>query len=130
MHNQMLQDRKAEINQRFERALTNDIVSEQFPMPKFVYVFHQELKSVSIINMEEKTSECVSIDMKNGIPHNFMSIQLGVKNPRAFIIGGGELRGLPDTMLQCRELMKKDDGTYYFKQKRRMRYPRQGHALA
>lgn len=47
------------------------------------------------------------------------------------MIGGGDFKNLPDSMFQCRELLKpleSDKFPFYFKNKKRMQYARHGHS--
>jgi len=54
-------------------------------------------------------------------------IQIGSVNPRVFLIGGGDYKSLPDSMFQCREMIKAQN--YYFVMKKNMTYARHGHSL-
>lgn len=47
------------------------------------------------------------------------------------MLGGGDYKTLPDTMYQCREIVKKFNSASYnlqFDEKKRMRYARHGHS--
>jgi len=58
-------------------------------------------------------------------------VQVGIKDPRCYMLGGGDYKTLPDSMYQCRELTKKFNSATYnlqFVEKKRMRYARHGHS--
>jgi hypothetical protein len=58
-------------------------------------------------------------------------VQIGIDEPRVFMLGGGDYKTLPDSMYQCRELVKKFNSQTYnlqFEEKKRMRYARHGHS--
>lgn len=58
-------------------------------------------------------------------------VQVGANNPRCYMLGGGDYKTLPDTMYQCRELVKKFNSATYnlqFNEKKKMKYPRHGHS--
>ena len=54
-------------------------------------------------------------------------IQVGNVNPRVFLIGGGDYKTLPDSMFQCREMLRGQ--SCYFVQKKNLQYARHGHSL-
>jgi hypothetical protein len=59
-------------------------------------------------------------------------IQVGTESVRVFMIGGGDYKALPDSMFQCRELIKPFDNNKFawqFKNRRRMQYARHGHSV-
>ena len=71
------------------------------------------------------------VDFKGNFPHNFQMIQVGIENPRVFMLGGGDYKTLPDSMFLCRELVNEASSLNYnlkFVEKKRMRFARHGHS--
>ena len=59
-------------------------------------------------------------------------VQVGIKDPKAFLIGGGEIDKTPLTMFMCRELVKTGNkyGPFFkFETKKQMKYARHGHSV-
>ena len=57
-------------------------------------------------------------------------VQIGIENPRVFMIGGGEYKSLPDSMFQCKELVPANGGSYNFQfvERKSMKFARHGHS--
>ena len=58
-------------------------------------------------------------------------IQVGQENPRVYMLGGGDYKTLPDSMFQCRELIKDNLSHQYnlkFVERKKMRFARHGHS--
>jgi N-acetylneuraminic acid mutarotase len=58
-------------------------------------------------------------------------IQVGIEDPRVFMLGGGDYKTLPDSMFLCRELVKEAQSLNYnlkFVERKRMRFARHGHS--
>ena len=59
-------------------------------------------------------------------------VQVGIKDPKAFLLGGGEIDKVPMTMFMCRELVKSEAryGPFFkFEVRKQMKYARHGHSV-
>ena len=81
--------------------------------PSELYVFQKDSRTVSIYDVKNKNCVHKFVDFKGNFPHNFQMIQVGIQQPRVFMIGGGDYKTLPDSMFQCRELVNKYDSSTY-----------------
>jgi hypothetical protein len=129
----MLLQRRITVAKKYEDQVGEMILEKGYKFPDELYIFQKDSKTISILNVPNKTIQHKQVDFKGSFPHNFQMIQLGKVNSRVFLIGGGDYKSLPDSMFQCRELVVSQDKgfgvEFVFKDKSRMQYARHGHAV-
>mmetsp|Transcript_1064 Transcript_1064/g.1972 ORF Transcript_1064/g.1972 Transcript_1064/m.1972 type:complete len:126 (+) Transcript_1064:500-877(+) len=103
-------------------------------IPQLIYVFLKDSKTISLFEPSSphiKTNKKLT-NMKGNFPHNFQMIQVGVQDPRVYLIGGGEYKTLPESMFQCKELIPyhnpQANFTLQMADRKNMKYARHGHS--
>jgi len=66
--------------------------------PSELYIFQKDSRTISIFDIKNKSCVHKFVDFKGNFPHNFQMIQVGLAQPRVFMIGGGDYKTLPDSM--------------------------------
>jgi len=108
------------------------VVDVKVEFPAELFIFQKDSRTISIYNVPTNTVSHKTVEFEKNFPHNFQMCQIGLVNPRVFLIGGGDYKSLPDSMFQCRELCKKLNGgssDLYFQEKKKMKYARHGHSI-
>ena len=99
--------------------------------PKELYIFQKDSKSITVFNTQTQNLTHKYVEYRGNFPHNFQMIQVGIENPRVFMLGGGDYKSLPDSMFMCKELIPDQSTANYnlkFREMKRMKYARHGHS--
>lgn len=135
-HAAIMNNRRITMAEKFTKnniQENNDQMSSIFKPSSFpdkLYIFQKDSKTITIFNVPAKTLAHKVVEFRGNFPHNFQMIQVGIAEPRVFMIGGGDNKTLPDSMFQCRELVKASSPNFQFqfKDMKKMKFARHGHS--
>ena len=134
-HQAVMLNRRITMAEKFTKAHKQEevvpLAKAPSGFPDVLFIFQKDSKTISLFNVNSKALAHKQVDFRGNFPHNFQMIQVGAIDPKCFMIGGGDNKTLPDSMFQCRELVKTNQSANYqftFKEKKKMKFARHGHS--